>query len=219
MGSILGKKEELKNEMKSTEVHNQYFFTYLSTANIKTYSENQELDKSVNEFFLFHGTKNETIDKIIAEGFDERFAEEAGMYGPGIYFAENSSKANQYVSCPNCDGGAIKKGEKMECRCQGEIEYRIILARVCLGTPFLSKDYSHWRNSKEERNDKTKIGYSPFPKTGCELCSNSGSCYHDSVYAEDKTRGGDFLRMREFIVYDKRQTYPEFIIHYKRKKV
>lgn len=37
------------------------------------------------------------VNAIIHKGFDERHAYIGGMFGAGIYFAENSSKSNQYV--------------------------------------------------------------------------------------------------------------------------
>uniref|UniRef100_A0A8C2XL59 Poly [ADP-ribose] polymerase n=1 Tax=Cyclopterus lumpus TaxID=8103 RepID=A0A8C2XL59_CYCLU len=48
-----------------------------------------------NERMLFHGSP--FINAIIHKGFDERHAYIGGMFGAGIYFAENSSKSNQYV--------------------------------------------------------------------------------------------------------------------------
>ena len=48
-----------------------------------------------NERMLFHGSP--FINAIIQKGFDERHAYIGGMFGAGIYFAENSSKSNQYV--------------------------------------------------------------------------------------------------------------------------
>ena len=37
------------------------------------------------------------INAIVNKGFDERHAYIGGMFGAGIYFAEDSSKSNQYV--------------------------------------------------------------------------------------------------------------------------
>ena len=37
------------------------------------------------------------IHYIVQNGFDERHAYIGGMFGAGIYFAEHSSKSNQYV--------------------------------------------------------------------------------------------------------------------------
>jgi len=168
----------------------------------------------VNEYLLFHGTDKETIDIIIDLGFDERYAEEKGMFGPGIYFAENSSKSNQYVSCPKCSSGAIPKKNRT-CTCKDpDIVYQILLTRVCLGNPYVCTDYKHWKENAHERLNKNRENYTPFPNGGCMLCVNN-VLEHHSVYCESK-KGGGPLRAREFAVYDKRQTYPEFIIHYKR---
>ncbi|KAJ8025370.1 Tankyrase-1 [Holothuria leucospilota] len=48
-----------------------------------------------NERMLFHGSP--FINAIVNKGFDERHAYIGGMFGAGIYFAEDSSKSNQYV--------------------------------------------------------------------------------------------------------------------------
>ena len=50
---------------------------------------------NANERMLFHGSP--FVPYIIQNGFDERHAYIGGMFGAGIYFAENSSKSNQYV--------------------------------------------------------------------------------------------------------------------------
>lgn len=55
------------------------------------------------------------INIVKQKGFDERvgsitgtyssygfLAYLLGMFGAGIYFAENSSKSNQYIPCPSC---------------------------------------------------------------------------------------------------------------------
>ena len=48
-----------------------------------------------NERMLFHGSP--FINAIVQKGFDERHAYIGGMFGAGIYFAEHSSKSNQYI--------------------------------------------------------------------------------------------------------------------------
>ncbi|EJD75737.1 tankyrase-2 [Loa loa] len=48
-----------------------------------------------NEKFLYHGSP--FIHSIVQKGFDERYSYMGGMFGAGIYFAEHSSKSNQYV--------------------------------------------------------------------------------------------------------------------------
>ena len=51
---------------------------------------------AANEVFLFHGTKPENVQAIIARGLDCRLAKSA-MFGSGIYFCESSTKADQYA--------------------------------------------------------------------------------------------------------------------------
>jgi hypothetical protein len=52
---------------------------------------------NANEHYLFHGTKPECVDVLTHRGFDERVGELGGLFGAGCYFAENSSKSDQYV--------------------------------------------------------------------------------------------------------------------------
>lgn len=55
----------------------------------------EENNNQSNERMLFHGSP--FINAIVQKGFDERHAYIGGMFGAGIYFAEHSSKSNQYV--------------------------------------------------------------------------------------------------------------------------
>lgn len=61
------------------------------------------LDASVNEFYLFHGTKPSACESICQSDFMIKMAgSNAGsLYGPGIYFGENSSKSDEYASSEN----------------------------------------------------------------------------------------------------------------------
>jgi len=119
-----------------------------------------------------------------------------------------------------------------------DMEYCMILSRVCLGNPYVSVNYQHWKDDKENRLKESIYDYQPLPwipKVGCDLCSISQHCHppsqhsdnvsreanqseHDSVFvvSEDQ-HASSILRNREFIVHDKHQTYPEYIITFKRK--
>ena len=46
------------------------------------------------------GTKPETVDAIVEQGMDHRLS--GGMLGQGTYFAEASSKSDQYVGTGRC---------------------------------------------------------------------------------------------------------------------
>ena len=80
--------------------------------------EDRMLDQGLNECFLYHGTSPEIADVIVEHGFDERVAALSGLYGAGVYFANQSCKSAQYAQ-------ADHKGEKT-----------LIVARVVLGDPY-----------------------------------------------------------------------------------
>lgn len=60
--------------------------------------------------FLFHGSRADAYDIIFSEGLDHRVAQLSGAIGAGVYFAENSSTSNAYVT----QGGGKRK--MMLCR-------------------------------------------------------------------------------------------------------
>ena len=59
------------------------------------------------------------------------------MFGAALYFAENSSKCNQYVNCPICGKGNIASDMTSVCSCTSEskVPYVMILCRVAIGNP------------------------------------------------------------------------------------
>lgn len=54
------------------------------------------LDTSLNEEYLFHGTKTANIRGIMKKGFSLRYASN-GLYGRALYLAESSEKSDQYA--------------------------------------------------------------------------------------------------------------------------
>ena len=63
------------------------------------------------------------------KGFDERHACIGGMFGAGIYFAENSSKSNQYVYGINGGTGCPMHKDRSCYICPRQM----IFCRVTLG--------------------------------------------------------------------------------------
>ncbi|CAF3884191.1 unnamed protein product, partial [Adineta steineri] len=84
-----------------------------------------------NERLLFHGSP--FLNSIMNKGFDERHASIAGMFGAGIYFAENSSKSNQYIYGIGGGNGCLVHKDKSCYICSRQM----LLCRVCLGRSFL----------------------------------------------------------------------------------
>lgn len=85
-----------------------------------------------NERLLFHGSK--TVDEIQFFGFDERYAQSKGMFGAGLYFAEHSSKSNQYTF--GLGQGCKEHSDKSCYVC----ERKMIYAQVALGKSHTSKE-------------------------------------------------------------------------------
>ena len=81
-----------------------------------------------------------------------------------------------------------------------------MLCRVALGDPFIEVnyrgnkvgDYWHGRRCEVERSGRGQTGV------------------YNSVIGESQVNGGTPLLLREYIVYDSAQVYPEYIIYYKR---
>ncbi|CAJ0932854.1 unnamed protein product [Ranitomeya imitator] len=73
------------------------------------------------------------INAIIHKGFDERHAYIGGMFGAGIYFAENSSKSNQYVYGIGGGTGCPTHKDRSCYICHRQM----LFCRVTLGKSFL----------------------------------------------------------------------------------
>ncbi|KAL8558368.1 hypothetical protein ACOMHN_061247 [Nucella lapillus] len=86
----------------------------------------QDVYSQVNEHYLFHGTKKDTLQKIIQQGLDFRVASDRTMLGSGVYGAESSTKADQYTD--------VKQN-----RTKGQ-ELTMFLMRMLLGEPFIHKE-------------------------------------------------------------------------------
>jgi len=167
---------------------------------------------SINEYYLFHGTEKGTVQKILEGGFDARFSSPMNMFGAGIYFAENSSKSNQYIPCTSCNKGSIPRKDN-RCNCKKVSEpYAMILSRVILGNPYVCT-----RDSDRFKVDPNgEAVYIPIPKEACQV-ENCCAHEHHSVLGESRANGGTELRLREYIVYNGAQTYPEYIVYFNRK--
>jgi len=56
----------------------------------------QEVISEINESYLFHGTKADTVGSILYDGIDNRLGGDRLLFGRGAYFAETTTKADQY---------------------------------------------------------------------------------------------------------------------------
>ncbi|XP_050690454.1 poly [ADP-ribose] polymerase tankyrase-2-like isoform X1 [Eriocheir sinensis] len=91
----------------------------------------EESNGQSTERMLFHGSP--FISAIVQKGFDERHAYIGGMFGAGIYFAEHSSKSNQYVYGIGGGSGCPVHKDRSCYSCYRQL----LLCRVTLGKSFL----------------------------------------------------------------------------------
>ncbi|KAF4525237.1 hypothetical protein B566_EDAN014012 [Ephemera danica] len=108
IGGVFKKYDIIKIEKVWNKVHHKKF------EHFRKHLVEDKIDQ--NEKLLFHGSPH--YDQIWKSGFDERHAT-AGMFGAGIYFAENSSKSNQYIwgfskgnTCPTHKDNSCYKCER-----------------------------------------------------------------------------------------------------------
>ncbi|KAI0240853.1 hypothetical protein LSAT2_008358 [Lamellibrachia satsuma] len=121
------------------------------------------------------------------QGIDVRLSKRA-MFGKGSYFCESSTKADQYA-------------DHKHQRTTGP--HSMFLVRVILG-------HSHIAKKPDDMNR-------PPCKYHCnDSCKHVPNEFYDSVMGTHRD-GGNRLIFREFITYEKSQSYPAYLITYDRK--
>jgi hypothetical protein len=140
-----------------------------------------ELDSSINETLMFHGTSPSAAAAITKEGFKLSYAgENAGsMYGKGLYFAECSSKSDEYAGADNT---GMYKGL-----------YCLLICRVVLGEQLVMA-----------------VGGAASHNMITEALNSQ---LYDSVMGDRLAAVGTY---REFVVYEDKLVYPEYLVIYKR---
>ncbi|GFR90676.1 poly [ADP-ribose] polymerase [Elysia marginata] len=150
-----------------------------------------ELYWEVNEHYLFHGSQY--IDTLVTSGPDPRVGSEGGMFGRGFYLAEMSTKADQYA-------------DNKQNRSPLGKPLTLIMFRALLGNPFFC-DHNH--PSVQSKGSK-KLSRPPCMKCLDDKCKCHPQPLFDSVIGDGK------WLFREFVLYEKNQCYPEYVVTYKR---
>ena len=178
---------------------------------------NEWLDESINETFLLHGTKPEVLlsdtASLLSNGPNEKFS--GGLFGEGIYLAENACKNDQYVSKDESyqSGGELKALHEMlypnkAADHPGSVHY-LVLCRVVMGC-FVS--------TKDGCNTEGASAKSVWAKTKKELSvvgRTHPPIHHHALVAQ---AGADCYvkRHREFLQFHGARVYPAYLLGYKR---
>ena len=170
-----------------------------------------KLDACVNEVFLLHGTAPQTLNILFRDGVNDKFS--GGLFSHGTYLAEDAQKNDQYVTVDASYNAAGMKEmhAKMYSKSHshpGEVFY-IVVCRVTLGYPLSTKDaLTNTQDGASLWHPKAKVNGSQLNVIpGTDVCAHS-------LVAET---GQKILRNREFMIYNKSQVYPEYLLAYKRK--
>ena len=129
---------------------------------LKRLAERNGLSRQANTVYLLHGTSRENVSSILKYGLKTSYAlAKDGMYGKGIYFADESCKANQYT------GGGDHK-------C-------ILICRVVLGHSELFRDAENASNRlfPAANYDSTIAGKSYTVRNGSKQAHNEYIVYQD----------------------------------------
>jgi len=160
--------------------------------------EGEALDASINEWYLFHGSRPAALANILLANFrltlagsgatwkDPGKALGTPLYGFGLYFAERITKADEYAH-------AIQEGDPLPVSSGAEDLYAVLLCRVLGGR-------SNLVTTNEIERDKLRkdVFDGPYHSVFGDRVSSLGKPY------------------KEVVVYDKDQTFPEYLLVYSR---
>ncbi|CAE7562345.1 TNKS2 [Symbiodinium sp. CCMP2592] len=180
-------KDRLRSELKEEKVQPTPPKSLLSDLLQKTFPFIQ-LDEEVGEALLLHGTRRENKEVIAKKGFNERLSGSKGLYGQGIYFADQSCKCYQYSGAAGGSDGIF------------------IVARVLLGDPFIAKGTMLGEREAPERDP------SRSPSRYNSVIADAGTPH--VPHANGLTSASAQVH-REYIVYDGGQAFPEMVIHFR----
>lgn len=183
----------------------------------ETYSEpmfelaNTALDGEAGEVFLLHGTRPENLHSILFEGHNTALANN-GLFGRGVYFAENAAKIDQYATNDEkyqYKGDVAELHERIykECKCKHPQNVRYALVcRVLLGSYVTTSDGCKRIGDGKDifiDGERNKLAALPDEKNPSSLIGIPGKLVKN---------------FREFMVYDSDQVLVEYLVAYKRAR-
>lgn len=210
--------DEVKTQIRMLEHHG------MSAPSVTTVFDSQAerlgVDASVNEKILLHGTKPELLLSILQSGLNERTS--VGLFGLGLYLAEDASKTDQYCTEDFSDDVALRELHdvlyaKTEVEHPGRasrsaIFYQLV-CRVSLGYPIITKD------GESSIHDPEMSIYATHHKRECAgIPCSSPPIPHHSLIAEKGplSEGYVAVQHREFVQFHSQRVLPEYLIAYSR---
>eukprot|EP00928_Gymnodinium_smaydae_P004105 TRINITY_DN11431_c0_g1_i2.p1 TRINITY_DN11431_c0_g1~~TRINITY_DN11431_c0_g1_i2.p1 ORF type:complete len:830 (+),score=88.75 TRINITY_DN11431_c0_g1_i2:1088-3577(+) len=173
------------------------------------------LDGTVNEKLLLHGTKPESALSILHNGLNEKLS--GGLFGKGVYMAEDPSKVDQYCTRDSKLGegepSVVQFQELLyddRAKHEGNMYYCFV-ARTVLGCPILTRDGETSSACPEQ-----KIFASDEKR---ELATIPDSCppMHYHALVAEAGKGCKVVRHREFALFEGDRIALEYVVAYQRR--
>ncbi|KAL1528532.1 hypothetical protein AB1Y20_009875 [Prymnesium parvum] len=179
--------------------------------------EERHLLTTVNEAYLMHGTRAETVLPILRHGLNERFS--GGHFGAGTYLAEVADKVNQYVARESKapvdalnelhsylyeDGGKRPENPNV---------FYLLVCRAALGHFVSTLDGETSLPSRPG-----EIPHQVFARGAGkrELAPIPGSPNGVNYHSMCVEIGGKVKRHREFVVFHSDRIYVEYLVAFNR---
>eukprot|EP00927_Polykrikos_kofoidii_P084012 TRINITY_DN8746_c0_g1_i2.p1 TRINITY_DN8746_c0_g1~~TRINITY_DN8746_c0_g1_i2.p1 ORF type:complete len:404 (-),score=56.99 TRINITY_DN8746_c0_g1_i2:744-1955(-) len=181
--------------------------------------QKEGVTEEVQELFLLHGTKPQSIRSIMRNGLNEKMS--SGLFGKGIYLAEDVSKIDQYCTV---DSGPCASEEGLQTLHEelysdsdlqhpGAVFYAFV-CRATIGIPIYTKDGEHNMHPPGNKlflnEDKRELSVVPG--------SDPPVMYHTLIAEAGPSREGFRLqRHREFVIFESNRVLEEYLVAYKRE--
>ena len=206
-----------------------------------------ELDATVNEKLLFHGTSPTAIFSIIKHQFNVDLAGQyASLFGPAVYLAEDPAKSDQY--CMSClvkgrsikDDGTLREAtpnEKVLAKKLNEAQqfpiyqqtYYILVCRAVLGRAAHvnggAQLHDSHRSPSELRDLLSEKKVYQIGANGAlrmnewdSVIAERWDLVNESREAAARRTAGKALRFREMMVQDVKQVLPLYVVAYTRER-
>lgn len=171
-----------------------------------------QVDASVNENIFLHGTKPEAVLAIINNGLSEKVS--GGLFGCGVYLAEDPSKIDQYCTMHE-DGGA---GDELKRALYDETGvafrpgvYYCFVVRALMGCPVITD------NGEEDIDTGADIWWSDECRQLSHIPGVVPPLHYNSLVVELGDYPTSHVRHREFVHFDGNAcTQIQYVIAYRR---
>jgi len=169
---------------------------------------------NINETFLLHGLKPDTVLTILQNGCNMRFSK--GNFGSGTYLAEDAGKADQYVAKDNGEDPLLEELHTRLYRKDGKLVqhpgnvYYILVVRNLMG---------YYVRTKTGDGAATDIDWlqpvfaTPDRRELAAIPNVVPPVHYHCLLVET---GAAVKRFREFVQFHEQRIYPEYLLAYQR---